>query len=195
MIICVVAKMGGGKGFVAKALGKELSLPVIEVSDIVKRISNASARKDLQLELNNHKDNPNWLYDEIKKEIDGDCLISGIREPFLLDQLEKDFGKENIKVTKVMISDKRRRERLVERDKKSLEEIIGEEKKDEGLGINETLERGQYSISSEGEYEDTANEIFTLCNKLRGKINNESIKGTSSTAVQTHDNRGRFSEN
>jgi len=180
MIICVVAMMGGGKGLVAKELAKALGFPVFEVSDIVREVTNSKDRKTLQLETENQED-PMWLYKKIKAKIDGNCVISGIRESFLIEELQKDFGKENITVTKIEICDKSRRERLMGRDNKSLEEILSDEKRDEKLGIVETLTLAEYFVDTNGSMEESTEQTKSLALLIK-RDKNESIKRGNVTA-------------
>ena len=175
MIICVVAKMGGGKGLIATVLANSLAIPVIEVSDIVREVTGSTEREILQLEAEKQKD-PMWLYKKLKAKINGDCVVSGIREPFLLEQLQKDFGKENIQVTKIKICDKRRRERLMKRDSKSIEQIFKEEKGDEKLGIDEVLKTATYSVDTNGSLERSTEKTILLASFIKRDRENESNK-------------------
>ena len=187
MIICVVAKMGAGKGLIAKVIANFFSIPVIEVSDIVREVSNSVDRKILQLEAKKHKD-PMWLYRRLKEKISGSCVVSGIREPFLLKQLQKDFGKENIKVTKIEIYDKRRRERLSKRDNKSIEQVIEDEKRDEALGISEVLDAAKYSIDTNGSVEESIKKAITVASLIKRDKENESNKRANVTTNEGGNN-------
>lgn len=91
MIICVIGKAGSGKTTVGRVISEYTVLPLIEVSDFLKQITGGTQRHEMN--LNRHvfeAENPNWLWDHIEQAIndhDGDCVISGVREPYLLHKI------------------------------------------------------------------------------------------------------------
>lgn len=100
MIICVLGYPGSGKTVLAKEVCKVLNMPLVEVSEFVKVAAgnkDGHKRRDLQnlqkdeLEKQNH----DWLWTPIHTrllELEGHCVLSGIREPYLLHKLLQAFS-------------------------------------------------------------------------------------------------------
>lgn len=178
MIICVVGRLRSGKSVITGTIAEATEYPVVEVSDIVKRIAGVkvkptdkSVREKLQLEKDKHKDNKDWLYSEIKKEVESldpgcppNIIVSGIREVYLLQQLEKDFGE--LLVIGIMISDKIRMQRAKEMDGHTEEQFLKDEERDVKIGIVEVMKEVDFWIDTERPLEETKKSIKTLFSKI-----------------------------
>lgn len=154
-MIIIVGKNRSGKSTVAKKLVEKTSWPIIEVSNIVKVISGQKTREALQLEIEKHTKDPDWLYRELKKEIDSIIdaganyiIVSGVREQYLLQRMKEDGL--SVKVIGILIADSERRRRTIELDKKSIEEFERDESRDKELfNLNDLLELSDYQVSTE----------------------------------------------
>ena len=104
MIICVLGYPGSGKSVLAKEICKVLNMPLVEVSEFVKIAAgnkDGHKRRDLQnLQKDElEKQNPDWLWTPIDTRLrllGGHCVLSGIREPYLLHKLLQNFSDEFI---------------------------------------------------------------------------------------------------
>lgn len=167
MIICTVGKIKSGKSKLADIIQEVLNIPIIEVSSLVKQFAMSKVRKDLQLEKENHKNNPNWLYDKIKEKIECNCIVSGIREQYLLDQLKKDFENEQIIVIAAQISNEERQRRAMILNNKTKQEFLDDELRDNEFDIDKLITEAHYSINTELSLEATTNSLHNLINELK----------------------------
>lgn len=171
-IVTIVGKNRSGKSTVAKKLIEKTSWPTIEVSDIVKKISGQKTREALQLEKEKHAKDPDWLYRELKKEIDriasagaNNIVVSGVREQYLIQRMKEDGS--NVKVIGVSIADSERRRRTVELDKKSIEEFEKDESRDKELfNLDDLLKSSDYQVSTETSLEDMEDGVEKVLKQL-----------------------------
>lgn len=166
MIICTIGKLKSGKSKLADILHDATEYPMIEVSRLVKWFAHSGVRKDLQLEREKHKDNPNWLYDEVKGLIAINTIVSGIREKYLLDQLRKDFGDQEIVVIAAEISDKERQRRAAAIDKKTEQEFLEDDERDKQFDIDELIANADYKINTERPLPETEVTLLKLLIRL-----------------------------
>ncbi len=91
MIVCVIGRAGSGKTTAAKIVCELTDMPLVEMSDFLKHITGGSERHEMNLNKDQfEKDNPDWLWQHVEKALDshdGDCVLSGIREPYLLHKV------------------------------------------------------------------------------------------------------------
>ncbi len=175
MIIVVVGRAGSGKTVAAKEICKVTGLPLVETSDIVRSITKGIKRQEMNLVK--HKleaDNSDWLWDAMRDAIvdvgqgpERNCIISGIREPYLLHKLLNDrFG--DVIVLGVEATLFTRYSRLCNRRWISVEDF---RKTDDGtlerdnfvgdntLGIDITLTRCDRIFNANGRVQDLTREI------------------------------------
>jgi dephospho-CoA kinase len=175
MIIVVVGRAGSGKTVAAREICRMTGLPLIETSDIVRSITKGTRRQNMNLVKDDlEAKNPDWLWNAMKDAIfnvgEGpkcSCVISGIREPYLLYRLLNDrFG--DVIVLGVEASPFTRYIRLCDREYISVEDF---RKTDDGtlerdnfvgdntLGIDITLTRCDKIFDTNGTTEDLAKNI------------------------------------
>lgn len=162
MRIIIVGKNRSGKTTIAKKFVQKTSWPIVEVSDIVKRISGRTTRAELQTEKQKHTDDPDWLYREINQEIlakkSENIIVSGVREQYLVSRMKQDSFE--VKVVGAFITDAERRRRTVELDKKSDEEFDRDDLRDKELfDLDRLLEMSDYQISTEKSFEEMEAEV------------------------------------
>lgn len=102
MIIAVIGRAGTGKTVASKVIHEYLAWPLIETSDVVSSITKGTARQSMNLnKYELERKDPDWLWKVMKAHITGigqglqrNCIVSGIREPYLLFKLleENMFG-------------------------------------------------------------------------------------------------------
>jgi len=99
MLIVVIGRAGSGKTTISKEVCKLTDLPLVEMSTIVQNLQQRSKEQRGQININKdqrEKQNPDWLWCEVYQEIvkvgkgsDKSCIISGIREPYLLYKIRE----------------------------------------------------------------------------------------------------------
>lgn len=160
-VLIIVGKNRSGKSTIAKFLIKKTSWPIIEISDIVKRVSGQKAREALQMEKQKHINDPDWLYREVSGEIRkniGNVIIAGVREQYLIKRMKEDLF--DVKVVGAVVSDQERRRRTVELDKKSEEEFYKEEMRDKTLfDLDSLISSADFQISTEKSLEEVEVEV------------------------------------
>jgi len=124
MKIVVIGRAGSGKTAVAEEICKLTNLPLIEVSSIVQSLQKTSKENRGQINLNKdqrEKEDPDWLWREVSRHIldygkglDRSCVISGIREPYLLHKIRE--LKEDMFIIGLEVSLFNRYSRLCHRD-------------------------------------------------------------------------------
>ena len=102
MIVVVIGRAGTGKTVASKVIHEYLAWPLIETSDVVRSITKGTARQTMNLnKYELEREDPDWLWRAMKETIvslgqglQRNCIISGIREPYLLYKLleEDTFG-------------------------------------------------------------------------------------------------------
>lgn len=175
MIIVVVGRAGSGKTAAAREICKLTGLPLIETSDVVRSITKGTRRQNMNLVKDNlEAKNPDWLWDVMRDTIldvgegpERSCVISGIREPYLLHKLLNDrFG--DVIVLGVEATPFMRYSRLCAREYISVEDF---RKTDDGtlerdnfvgdntLGIDIVLTRCDKIFDANGTIEDLTKNI------------------------------------
>lgn len=99
MIVVVIGRAGTGKTVVSKEICKLTGLPLIETSDFLKAITGGKQRCEMNLSKDQfEKDDPDWLWKHMESRIRevGNCVVSGIREPYLLHKLLTVFDDVNV---------------------------------------------------------------------------------------------------
>ena len=143
-----LGKIGSGKSHVAKAFAEKLSradIPhlFIEVSDLVKQTASEyhgpnPTREQLQALKEKLKANPNWLLDAILNLIsrsnDDIIIISGLREKWILEQIEKKYGTARIAIVEADEELRMKRRQL------SPEEFKTAEERDKKIGVDELID-------------------------------------------------------
>lgn len=174
MIICILGYPGSGKTALAREVGKFLNIPLVEVSEFVKRASgneDAHKRRDLQ-NFNKEefeKKDYNWLWSPLCArlfELEGRCIVCGIREPYLLHKILEEFS--DVLVIGLDVSLFNRYSRLCKRD-----QFIGVEKfrlsdngtiddkfiGDNTLGLDITMTRCDVIINGNLSFSDVVGEV------------------------------------
>lgn len=101
MIIVVIGRAGSGKTVAAKEICTLTGFPLVETSDVVRSITKGRKRQEMNLIKHELESNsPDWLWNAMRDAIvdaglgpERNCVVSGIREPYLLHKLLNDrFG-------------------------------------------------------------------------------------------------------
>jgi dephospho-CoA kinase len=95
MIIAVIGRAGTGKTVASKVIHEYLGWPLVETSDVVRSITKGTVRQSMNLnKYELEREDPDWLWKAMKDNVinvsegfQRNCIISGIREPYLLFKL------------------------------------------------------------------------------------------------------------
>jgi len=181
MIIVVVGRAGSGKTAVAKEICKLMDLPLVEMSTIVQNFLKASKehRGEINKDIADHeKQDPDWLWKEVEREIikvgkgaGRHCVLSGIREPYLLHKIRQ-WKWTDVCVVGLEVSEFNRYSRLCNRDGfvsvKEFKKIDNGTKEKDGyvgdneLGIDITLTGCNFMVNANGTLEEVRNSISKL---------------------------------
>jgi predicted kinase len=138
-IVLLFGKICSGKSTYADALCYVTKAKRITVSDIVKRVSGKVSRSELQGTAHMDKEIALELIAEIKKY--DKVVIDGIRQLSIVVELAAEFGKEELGLVWLEVSDEIRkyrfRDRSVAKDDITFEEA---DIRDEKLGLKELAE-------------------------------------------------------
>lgn len=153
LVISVVGELSSGKSTITRLFAEKLNCEIIEIGALVKRFTQSDDRATLQAELNKHKNEFDWLYNELAKDLNEKIdkgfkvtIVSGIREPILLCKMMEECEVINIVVE---ANDFVRYKRLIERDGfVSLRDFRMASKKDMDLGLDITMSLSDYTIDS-----------------------------------------------
>lgn len=177
MIIVVVGRAGSGKTVAAKEICKLTGLPLVETSDVVRSITKGRKRQEMNLIKHELEDkDPNWLWNAMKEAIfrgrdaERSCVVSGVREPYLLHKILTDdwLSKFDVHVLGVEATPFTRYSRLCARDGwMSVEDfrltddgtLADQFVGDTTLGIDITLTRCDRIFDANGKIEDLTREI------------------------------------
>lgn len=184
MIICVLGYPGSGKTALSREICNYLDLPLVEISEFVHKASgnvDGHKRRDLQ-NLNKEKfekEDCNWLWTPLYtrlQELDGKCVISGIREPYLLHKVLD--GYSDVFVIGLDVSLFNRYSRLCKRDgfvsvdnfrladRGTLQEkFVG----DETLGLDITMTRCDIIIDGNKDFSGVVRDVRQVLHEIRRK--------------------------
>lgn len=163
MRVVIVGRTAAGKTTVASELYKLKKWKTIEVSKIVASIAKTTksqGRQKLIEEKDKHKNDPNWLWRPLEKQIpvDDSCIVTGIREPYLYHKIKELY--QNTILLKVAAPDLVRYCRLCSlQGHVSIEEFREFENKADEMGLNILLNSADYVV-------DTDDSIDNIRNKL-----------------------------
>jgi cytidylate kinase len=185
MIIVILGRAGSGKTVLAKEVSRMTGFPLIEMSTIVQRVLRSSKEENRgHVNLNKdsqEKKDPDWLWREVKRHmvdygqgVFRSCVISGIREPYLLhkllnEPLVESWGKPDILVIGLDANLFNRYSRLCTRDgfmsvqtfrnsdfgTKEKDGFVG----DNELGIDITLTRCDEVIDGNKPFEQVVRDV------------------------------------
>jgi len=171
MLIVVLGRPGSGKTTVAKKVSELAVLPFLETSEFVKKLAGVKdSRKDWN-QVHNFvdKDDPDWLWNPIHEALtthQGNCVFSGIREPYLLHKIFDTF--DDVFVMGVEASEFNRYSRLCTRDGYMTADHFYERNAgDEQKGLNIALSRCDVVIDSNKTLTETFRQIEKEVFKLR----------------------------
>lgn len=120
MIIVVIGRAGSGKTVISKEVCKLVGIPLVEMSTIVQSLLEKSKENRGQINTNIaelEKEDPDWLWRHVLEALQQhnyQCVISGIREPYLLHKIRE--LKQDILVIGLEVSLFNRYSRLCVRD-------------------------------------------------------------------------------
>lgn len=146
MIIVVIGRAGSGKTAVSKEICKLTEMPLVEMSPIVQKLTEGSKISRGQINTNTDqrtKQDPDWLWSPVHEALQQHnyhCVLSGIREPYLLHKIKE--LKQDTLILGLEVSPFNRYSRLCFRDGffsvKDFRNIdTGTKKKDGYVGDNE----------------------------------------------------------
>lgn len=160
LIISITGKLCCGKSTIAQYISQHTLFPTVDVGHVVRDLHqrrtsvtvNKTKREVLQKERDNYT-NPDWLWNALFEKIcslyprHNGCIITGIREPYLLYQL---FDRYQVKCITVEVSDFTRYCRLLQRDGYvSPEDFYRMNSLDEELGLPIVLTKSDFVFSNE----------------------------------------------
>jgi len=134
-MIILNGRAGSGKSLVAKLIGEHISYKVLNVSDIVKKVSKSANRDKLQETYKLTEKDNNWLVRAIIEEVgdDDNIILVGFREVHVQRELQKIHPSILIHIECPTAI---RKSRMAMRDSMTEEEFIKYEEGDAHLGIN-----------------------------------------------------------
>ena len=173
MIIVVVGRAGSGKTVVSKEVCKLMDLPLVEMSTIVQSFLKASKEQRGQINKDTavrEKQDPDWLWKlvcDTLQQHNFHCVLSGIREPYLLHKIRQ--LKQEVCVVGLEVSLFNRYSRLCNRDGfmsvKDFRSIDNGTKEKDGyvgdneLGIDITLTGCDFIVDANGTLEEVRHSI------------------------------------
>lgn len=166
MLIVVLGRAGSGKTTAAKKVSELTDLPLLEMSDFLQNISGAKDKRenwsDLHNEMYKHQDNDHdWLWRRIHSALlshNGNCVLSGIREPYLLHKAISEFS--DVLVIGVEANDFNRYSRMCGRDGfVSTSHFRERNAGDNEMGIDITLSRCDETIDGNQPLKQVLKEI------------------------------------
>ena len=147
-LIFYLGKLGSGKSCLAKreyktCLQMGMNIGYLEISELVKEFfinltgQSKPTRNDLQLVKERMKGDRNWLLNIIIERIESmSCqriIISGLREKWILEELEKKYGSGEIFIINANKELRRKRRGL------TVKEFEESEERDNKIGLEELL--------------------------------------------------------
>ena len=176
MIIVVIGRAGSGKTTYSKEICKMTEMPLVEMSMIVQNLTEGSKASRGQINANTDqraKSDPDWLWNPVHEALQQHnyhCVLSGIREPYLLHKIK--VLKQETLVLGLEVSLFNRYSRLCFRDGffsvKEFRNIdIGTKEEDgyvgdDELGIDITLTGCNVMIDGNKSLEEVRREIESL---------------------------------
>lgn len=156
MLIVVLGRAGSGKTTAAKKVSELTELPLLEMSDFLKRASGAKDKRSnwrqLHTEMYKHQDrDPDWLWRRVHEALldhSGNCVLSGIREPYLLHKAITEFP--DVLVISIETSEFHRYSRMCGRDGYiSIKHFRERNDGDNEMGIDITLSRSNVVVNGD----------------------------------------------
>lgn len=173
IIICVIGKAASGKTTVARFVAECTEMPLVEMSDFLKKITGGTERYEMN--LNRHvleAENPDWLWNHVDQALqqykNTGCVLSGIREPYLLHKVLQRY--EDVYVVGVEASPFNRYSRMCARTENGFFSVHDFRLSEDGtledgfvgdntLGIDITLSRCEKIFNADGSVHSMQNEI------------------------------------
>lgn len=172
MIVAILGKAGSGKTAVAKEVSKALEYPLLETSNYLKKIGQLADSHQQREQLHDVKygfqdKDPDWLWKHIEVDLDtlkDKCVISGIREPYLLYKVISRY--ESVFVVGLEVSLFNRYARICQRDGYiSTEKFVFHDHGDVDLGIDIALAGCDVLVDANGPLTQVVGTVIQLLPK------------------------------
>ena len=152
--IVVVGRIGSGKTVISKELAKRLNYKFIEVSDIVKEMT-GRGRDTIRLNKLTGQEVAEKLITKINDNYD--YVISGVRQPEILEELKKYY---NVVLVKLDLWEDIRIKRVNIREECSLEKLRESDALDSELGLDKIMRESSIVLYGDSSLKDNVKFIL-----------------------------------